>query len=375
MKRAFLKPKEDRRITRGHLWAYRNEFAQLPELDDGELVDDGRRFIGRGFYQAQGGIAVRILDRHSTEIDGGFLRKRIDEALALRRQFFPGSNVFRWIHGESDYLPGLIADRFESVVSIQTPCAFYEKNVEALARIFLDHPGVTGVRFTSDSVVKTFGNVPDPIEIALDGIRLGFSLEKGQKTGFFLDQRENSRLLDFVAPGACVLDGYCYAGQWTCRALKAGAASVTAVDTSPPAIEWARRNVEANFGGNAIGNVCRFECSSVEEVLRRGESYNVICLDPPALAKTRSQCAKALDLYQAVNRDALKAVKSGGFLITSSCSQPVDMETFLELLKRAARSAKRRITVLAAKGAPPDHPVLLSMPETSYLKCVLIQVK
>jgi 23S rRNA (cytosine1962-C5)-methyltransferase len=150
---------------------------------------------------------------------------------------------------------------------------------------------------------------------------------------------------------------------------------VLAVDTSQTAVEWAGKNVEANFGGTALGNTCRFECAPIEDVLRRGERYNVVCLDPPALAKTRSQAAKALDLYQAINRDAMKALEPGGFLITSSCSQPVDVDAFLEMLKRAARSAKRRITLLAAKGAPPDHPVLLAMPETSYLKCVLLQVK
>jgi len=421
--RLTLKPKEERRLLRGHLWAYRNEFAALPgqggapdkpepadrpdrsgrsdgsdksdrsdrstrptsstrsdksagplsPLEDGCLVDvvaDNGKLVGRGFYQAEGGIAVRILDRSPRPIDAAFLRERVAQALALRRKFFPGSRVYRWVHAESDGLPGLVADRFDSLVSIKTSCAFYEGMADALTEVFLRQDGVEGISFEYRDTARNFGRVPEELEVSLDGVRLGFSLAQGQKTGLFLDQRENCRLLDAVAAGARVLDAHCYVGLWSCRAIRAGAASVLGVDTSARAVERAQRNAVLNGGADK----CRFECAPVEKVFARGERYDVVCLDPPALAKTRAHLEKALELYQALNRDGMKAVAPGGYLITSSCSQPVDAAAFLEMLKRASRSAQRQTALLALRGAPPDHPVLMEMPETAYLKCARLRI-
>jgi len=412
--RLTLNPKEERRLLRGHLWAYRNEFAWLPgqgeapdkpepsdksdrsdrsdesdrsyrsnkshgtngfapRLEDGCLVDvlaDNGKFVGRGFYQAEGGIAVRILDRSPRPIDAVFLRERVNQALSLRSRFFPGSRVYRWMHAESDGLPGLVADRFDSLVSIKTTCAFYERMADALTEVFLRQDGVEGISFEYRDGVRHLGQVPSELEVLLDGVRVGFPLAQGQKTGLFLDQRENCRLLDGVAAGARVLDAHCYVGLWSCRAIRAGAASVLGVDTSARAVERAQRNAALNGGTDK----CRFECAPIEKVFARDERYDVVCLDPPALAKTRAHLVKALELYQALNRDGMKAVSPGGYLITSSCSQPVDAAAFLEMLKRAARSAQRQTALLALRGAPPDHPVLMEMPETAYLKCALLRV-
>jgi 23S rRNA (cytosine1962-C5)-methyltransferase len=373
--RAVLKTKEERRLLRGHLWAYRNEFATLPQsLEDGDLADvyshDGK-LVGRGFYQAEGGIAVRLLSRRAQEVEVDFFRERIEAALRLRERFFPGNRVYRWVHGESDGLPGLVADRFETVVSVRTSCGFYERFAQNLVEIFKGFDGVDGVLFEDrKNAHREFGQVPDELEVTLDGVRLGFALSAGQKTGLFLDQRENCRLLDRVAPGARVFDGHCYIGQWSCRALRAGAASVLAADTSQRAIDWARHNVALNGGSDR----CQFECAPVERLLKSAGRFDGVCLDPPALAKGRLSVGKALELYQALNRDGMKAVVPGGFLISSSCSQPVDMALFLEMLKRAARSAQRQVTILELRGAPLDHPVLMEMPETSYLTCALLQI-
>ncbi len=372
--RAVLKPKEERRLLRGHLWAYRNEFAWLPaSLTDGELADvyshDGK-LVGRGFYQAEGGIAVRVLCRQAHEVEKDFFRERIEAALRLRERFFPESRVYRWMHGESDGLPGLVADRFGAVVSVRTSCGFYEPFAQILADVFLGFNGVEGVLFEYRNAHQVFGDVPEEIEVTLDGVRLGFALSAGQKTGLFLDQRENCRLLDRVAPGARVFDGHCYIGQWSCRAVRAGAASVLGADTSQRAIDWARHNVALNGGSDR----CQLECAPVERLLKSGARFDVVCLDPPALAKGRLSASKALELYLVLNRDGMKAVEPGGFLISSSCSQPVDMSLFLEMLKRAARSAQRQVTILELRGAPLDHPVLMEMPETSYLTCALLQI-
>lgn len=375
MTRAILKPKEERRLLRGHLWAFRSEFTNLPQSEDGAVMDvytaEGK-FIGRGFYQAEGGIAVRILDRHQPEIDNAFFRKRIDDAYALRKRLFPGATAYRWLHGESDGLPGLVADRFGAVVSIRTSCAFYAGHAKAIMRAFVsNYEDIEGARFEYNNTVETFGDAPDETVADVDGVLLGCRLTGGQKTGLYLDQRVNARILDQLAPGFAVFDGFCYVGQWAIRAAKAGADRVVAVDSSNPAIEQAKANAERN----GVAGQCRFEAGDVTDWLNKGEKYDVVCIDPPALAKSRAHVEKSMMRYQGINRDALKAVNpAGGFLITSTCSNPVTQDIFLEMLKRAARSAQRSIRILAINGAPADHPVLLAMPETAYLTNVVVRV-
>jgi 23S rRNA (cytosine1962-C5)-methyltransferase len=373
MNRAILKNNEERRLLRGHLWAYRTEFTSLPSIEDGDLADvytPRGKFVGRGFFQAEGGIAVRLLDRHQMDVDTAFFRRRIEEALALRQRFFPGQNVYRWIHGESDGLPGLIVDRYDALVTIHTQCAFYGVHSKALLNAFMGQEGITGVRLDCAGEITHKGETPTDLEIEIDGIRLGFSPERGQKTGLFLDQRENARLLDAIAPGARVLDGNCYVGQWSLRAAKAGAAKVIGVDSSAQAITQAKTNATLN----GLEDTCQFECADINEFLAKAKQFDVVCIDPPALAKSRARLSQALGRYQGLNRDAMKAVKKDGYLITSSCSRWVDESSFLEMVKRAARSAQRSAVIHAVRTAPADHPVLLAMPETAYLTCVLLRI-
>lgn len=375
MNRAILKPKEDRRLLRGHLWAFRSEFKSIPKAEDGDIVDiqtaEGK-FAGRGFYQAEGGIAIRILDRHQPDIDGGFFRKRVDDAKALRDRLFPGTTTYRWIHGESDGLPGLVADRYGAIVSVRTSCAFYHKHAKSLLRAFVgQYEDVEGARFEFGNEIITHGDVPDEFEVNVDGVLLGCPMSKGQKTGLFLDQRINARILDQLAPGARVFDGFCYVGQWGLRAAKAGASEVVGIDSSISAIEQAKANVERN----GVAGICRFETGDVSEWLQKGDTYDVVCVDPPAFAKAKAYVTKSMARYQGLNRDAMKAVNpNGGYLITSTCSQPVTPDLFMEMIKRAARSAQRSVRVLAMNGAPADHPVLLAMPETAYLTNVVLRV-
>ena len=281
----------------------------------------------------------------------------------------PRRRVYRWVYGESDGLPGLIADRYGEVVTAHTSCAFYRRYAAPLAEAFLAISGVHGVRLTIAGAVQEYGRVSSPVECEVHGLHLRVSITAGQKTGLFLDQRENWDLLRPFANGASVLDGHCYTGAWSLHAAKYGAARVLGVDTSQPALEQARQHAELNGAGQ-----CAFECADVQSVLARGELYDVVVLDPPALAKSRLQAKKALGLYQALNRDAMRALKPGGLLITSSCSHFVETPVFLEALKRAATSAQRNARVLAMRGAAADHPVLLAMPETEYLKCVVLHV-
>ncbi len=357
---------------RGHLWAYRNELQDAPALDDGSPADlyaaEGR-FVGRGFYQASGGIAVRMLTRHQESVDGLFLRERIERARQFRDERC-GGEAYRWLHGESDGLPGLVADRYGEVVSAQSMCAFYTPHAEALAEAFLACDGVKSVRLAIAGQRRWFGVEAASVDVDLDGLQISVDVEQGQKTGMYLDQRRNAFDLRRYARGARVLDGHCYEGLWSCSAALAGAKHVLGVDTSAQAIDHARRNVERN----GFTGVCTFERGDVAGVLEHADPYDIVILDPPPLAKSRSQKGKALTLYRALNKAAIKAVAPGGYLISSSCSHLVAGADFLEALKRAARSAQRQAWILSVQGAPPDHPVLMAMPETSYLTCVTLRV-
>lgn len=369
---ARLLPKEDRRLVRGHCWAYRNEFAELPDLADGDvvrIVSNSREHVGVGYFQAQGGIAVRLLAHSGEHFNEDFLARRIAQAATLRKSLFAGHPVYRWIHGDSDGLSGCIADRYGPLVVVQAESPFYQTRAEALANAFLVEDGVTGVLFRGKDAPQ-FGTIDTPVVCKINGIEFAVDPLAGQKTGLFLDQRVNWGLLEAYAPGARVLDGHCYVGAWSLHAAKFGAREVTGVDTSRPAIEHARANAERN----GFADRCGFIQGDIQEVLARGETYDVIVLDPPALAKGRASLAKALGLYQAINRDATKALNPGGVLITSSCSQPVDDTVFIDMLKRAASAAERRFQLLGLHGAAPDHPALLSMPETRYLNCAVLRL-
>ena len=371
--RAILKEKEDRRLTRGHCWAYRNEFAKLPTLEDGETVDvfsDRGGFVGRGFYQTEGGIAVRLLARHQVSVDADFFRERVASACRFRERCFPGETVYRWVFGESDGLPGFIADRYGPLVAAQTSCAFYEGWAEALAESFLACEGVHGVRLAVRGRVHRYGDTPESVPCSVDGIHVAVDTEAGQKTGLFLDQRVNQHAARRYAAGSRVLDGHCYVGLWSCHAAQAGAVSVLGADTSGAAIERARENASRN----GLDGVCAFEHADIADVLARADRDDLNILDPPALAKSRAHLRNALGCYQTLNANAMTRLEPGGILVTSSCSHFVDREAFIETLKRAAAAVQRQVWLVDARGASPDHPVLAAMPETAYLTCVTLRV-
>jgi len=370
---AVLKPKEERRLLRGHLWGFRNEFQQLPQLEDGAVMDvfsANRRFIGRGFYQAQGGIAARLLSPHQENIDADFLAARIEAARAFRQRMFPESKVYRWVFGESDGLPGLVADRYGSVVVAETSCAFYARWKQAFADALLAQEDISGVLLSVGGEESVFGEVPEVLVCELDGLQLQLPLQERQKTGLFLDQRLNRHTVRQFARGARVFDGFCHHGFWALEAARAGAAAVIGVDSSAAAIAAARENAQLN---NVETNT-KFEVADVEAALGNEAALDLIILDPPAFARSRAHVTKALRRYQALNELAMKRLNPGGILITCSCSHFVEAPAFLETLKRAAAAAKRPVWVLEQRGASPDHPVLLAMPETAYLKCLLLRV-
>ncbi|MFA7691442.1 MAG: class I SAM-dependent rRNA methyltransferase [Candidatus Hydrogenedentes bacterium] len=370
---ALLKPNEERRLLRGHLWAYRNEFQVLPPCADGAVFDifsSSKRFVARAFFQQEGGIAGRVISRHQRSVDESFFRNKLEGAKRLRARLFPNAAVYRWVHGESDGMPGLVIDRYDRVAVVQSSCFFYKRYREQLARLLLQEEGIRSLLFLDGDSVESRGEACAETLLSIDGVSARLSLERPQKTGLFLDQRENWPLIRRFAKDKRVLDGYCHHGFWGIHAAQAGAAEVIGVDSSPAAVAQANGNAELN----AVQESCRFIQMQMEAMLQGDETFDVIVLDPPAFAKTRRQGSRAMGRYEDINRRALKALRPDGILFTCSCSHFLPRDRFLEVIKRSARSSGRKVQLLALRGASPDHPVLPMMPETEYLKCAILRV-
>ncbi len=387
-KQLLLRKHEDKRIGQGHLWAFSNEIKEVrgaPEAGDVvELRDHGGKFIGRGFYNPRSLIAFRLLTRDDKEIDAEFFRLQIEQAARLRRQVIGSTRMFRLVHGEGDGLPGLIIDRYGDYFSVQTyslgmdmwltpicdaldslfsPKGIVERNESSL-RSFEGLKERTGVlRGEANRTRETDGDVMFDVDL------LG-----GQKTGLFLDQRENRFLVRRYSAGCRVLDCFCNDGGFALHAARAGAASVLGIDISEGAIIRSRVNAELNN----LTNICFFERADVFEFLAAGihkeERYDLIVLDPPSFTKSKKTIATARRGYKEINTAAMRLLSPGGILATASCSHHISREMFTEIIAASANKAGRIARILEWHGAAPDHPVLPAMPETEYLKLAIVHV-
>lgn len=384
-----LKTGEAKRIRSGHLWIFSNEIAEIDgsvSPGDAVYVTDSRgRLLGTGYINPHSLISVRLVSRSRVELTRSFFARRIAGARAFRQKAWRGERTYRAIYGEADLLPGLVVDRYEDCLVVQSLTAGMEKHlemvVEALVEVF--NPSTIVLRNDSPmrtreqlplekSVVK--GTVGGPVEIEQDGHRFLVDVLDGQKTGFFLDQRENRRVTSHLAKGWDVLDCCCYTGAWSIYAAGAGAGSVAGIDSSASALELAARNAELNGVGARValtrGNVFK-ELASLRSAGRR---FDMVILDPPAFARSRKHIREALKAYRSLNRLALSVARPGGFLVTCSCSHLVERQAFMNALVDASREAGRRAIVVEVRGQSRDHPVLLGIPETEYLKCVILEV-
>ncbi len=370
---AQIKENEEKRILRGHYWIFKNEISSSDTIKDGEVIDiysHKNRFICRGFYQEEGTIFARVLSRHQEEINTQFFIKKLSNAIRLRNRLFPGSDVYRWIHAESDGLPGLIVDRYQSLAIIHTHCIFYKKHIDYLINSIKNFDGIEHIYFKDCGDFSE--DIPEEVICTINDLNFIVPIKYGQKTGLFLDQRVNYLYSQKYTAGAKVLDGFCYTGLWTCHCLKSGAKYVIGIDSSKEAISIARKNLELNnYSGNA-----EFLTIEIEDYFQQNpkEKFDVIILDPPGYAKKKSDFQKAFLKYQKINSLALKHIIKEGFLITCSCSHFISPSDFREIVKRSARSAGCEIRLLEFHGASPDHPEILIMPELSYLKCAIFQV-
>lgn len=386
--RLVLRKNQDRRVRGGHPWIFSNEVAEVMGAPaDGDLVEvlDFRgAFLGRAYYNRRSLICARLLTRGRDEVDEAFFVRRIERAVKLREAVYPGTAAARLVYGESDQLPGLVVDRYGDWLAVQVLTLGMEARAElvraALERVL--HP--RGVMRIADSPLRAleglplergpwWGDVPERVEIVLDGFTLEVDLHHGQKTGLYLDQRDNRRRAETRASGQRVLDLFCYQGEWALHAARGGAASVLAVDSSAPALEAVRRNAERNGLRERINVRHGDSFDVVRELERAGERFGMVILDPPALIKSRNHLAGGARAYREINRAAMSLLGEGGILVTCSCSHHLEDPLFRQVLIEAARAARRPFRVLDWAAEALDHPQLLAVPETHYLKCAVLQ--
>ena len=382
-----LRRKEDRRVRGGHPWVFSNEIRETrgsPGTGDVVAVlDAGGHSLGIGFYHPHSLIAVRLLARTEEEIDGEFFRRRLAAALETRTRLYPSETVYRLVHGEADFLPGLVIDRFNELLVVQTTSAGMDQRLPLLCALLeeLLHPDAIIERNESplrdlEGLAHRTGLLSGSVhttEIRLDGILYRVDTFEGQKTGFFLDQRENRKVVATLAPGLSVLDCFCNEGGFALAAARAGALAVAGIDVSARAIQQARENAARN----ALER-CAFETADVFDHLKTlkaaGQLFDLIVLDPPSFTRSRRTVPQARQGYLDLHRSALALLRSPGFLCTASCSYHITPETFLEIVHRACRDAGRPAQLLEWRGASPDHPVLPAVQETHYLKFGVFRV-
>ena len=391
-KKLYLKPGKEESLKRFHPWVFSGAIARVEgEPEEGEIVDvytSKKEFIACGHFQI-GSIAVRVLTFRQEEIGHDFWKHRLEVALDLRRSLNlvdnPENNTYRLVHGEGDNLPGLIIDVYGQTAVMQAHSAgmhVYRMEIaEALSEVMGDI--VKHIYYNSETTLpykadlgpeNGFIKGGSPENVALEnGLKFHVDWLKGQKTGFFVDQRENRHLLERYSKGRNVLNMFCYTGGFSFYAMRGGANLVHSVDSSAKAIDLTNQNVELNFPGDHRHQA--FAEDAFKYLDRMGDQYDLIILDPPAFAKHRDALRNALRGYSKLNAKAFEKIKPGGILFTFSCSQVVDKKDFRNAVFTAAAQSGRSVRILHQLTQPGDHPVNIYHPEGEYLKGLVLYVE
>ena len=372
----------------GHPWIYNNEVDRIAgTVAPGDIVEvyyfDGQ-LAGRGYINPGSQIIIRLLTRKRENIDAAFFHQKISEAWAYRQQLGYTENC-RLVFGEADGLPALIIDKFNDYFVLQTLSLGIEQwktaIVDAINSIFKPK----GIYERNDVPVrelegleqkKDFLSDPFPTEIIIqeNGLNFYVDIEHGQKTGYFLDQQDNRRAIQHIVKGADVLGAFTYTGTFEIHAAHYGAKSVLGIDISENAVAQANRNAALN----QLDHIVKFEAMNAFDVLKNwgkeGRKYDVVMLDPPAFTKNRSSIEKAVTGYKEINLRGMKMINNGGFLVTSSCTNLVSPELFLDTIYMAAKDAKKRIRQVTYQSQSSDHPIIWGMENTHYLKFLIVEV-
>lgn len=383
----YLRRGREQRVLGGHPWVFRSDIEREDGAADGlpvRVLTSAGRFLAMAVYNPRSQISLRILSRRDEPIDGAFIRGRVRRALDYRRRF-ADLNSCRLIFAESDGLPAVIADKFGDVIVLQILCLGMERFKGDIVDALAQELSPRGIYERNDVPVREleglnqqtgllFGEVPDRVEMQENGVRFLVDVKEGQKTGFFLDQKENRAAIAPFVPGMRVLDCFTHTGSFALHAARYGAAEVTGVDISEHACACALENARLN----GVEDRVRFECANAFDFLRAHqtakEQYDVVILDPPAFTKTRSAVEGALRGYKEINLRGMKLTRDGGFFITCSCSQHVTPDLFRGMLLEAQKDAHVQLRQIEWRTQGRDHPILLASPETQYLKCGIFQV-
>ncbi len=388
MAKVILKKKEHIDIVRGFPWIYDNEIARVEgDFSPGDIVDIydvSNTFLGRGYINPKSKITVRILTRKEEEIDKSFFFKRILQAWEYRKRLVDTRSC-RVVFGEADMIPGLIVDKFEDVLVIQTLALGIDRFKDTIVEVLDEILQPRGIYERNDVPVREVEGLPQKkgflkgvfdtkIEIEENGLRIIVDVENGQKTGYFLDQRENRNALKGIVEGAEVLDTFCYTGSFALHAVKFGARRVIAIDSSVQALELAKENAKLNGFDERIEFIEGNAFDILREFYKNGKTFDVIILDPPAFAKSQRHIEGAIRGYKEINLRAIKMIREGGFLVTCSCSQHITPEVFQQIIDSARIDANKMLRLVEFRTQAKDHPILLSYPESLYLKCGIYQV-
>lgn len=389
MTKVILKKGNYQGIFNGHPWVYGNDIGSISDsVMPGSIVevfDSRSRFVGRGYYNAMSKITIRILTRDESEaIDKSFFIKRIGDCMDYRQRIGYREN-YRLVFGESDFLPGLIIDKFGDYFVIQTLSLGIDLWKETIVQVLQELFAPKGIYERNDVPVRKLEGLTEQkgflttpfvtkFEMEEQGVRFHVDIENGQKTGFFLDQKENRMALEYIANGAAVLDCFCYTGSFALFAAKYGAASVLGLDVSDTAVKQATENALLN----GFQDTCRFETANAFDLLpvwaKEKKQFDIVILDPPAFTKNRAGLESAARGYKEINLRAMKLVRSGGFLLTFSCSHFMEPGIFFDMIDEAAADAGKVIRQVAFLAQAKDHPIVWNIQESNYLKGFLLQV-
>jgi 23S rRNA (cytosine1962-C5)-methyltransferase len=388
MTKVYLKRKISQRIALGHPWIFNNEVEKIVgPVTAGDIVEvyySDEQFAGRGYINPASQIIVRLLTRKKEEINADFFLLKIKEAWAYRQKMGYIENC-RLIFGEADGLPALIIDKFNDYFVIQTLALGMDiwkpAIIDALNSVFspkgiYERNDVPVRELEGLPQIKDYLSAPFPTEIVINenGLQFYVNIETGQKTGYFLDQQDNRRAIEHIVKGADVLGAFTYTGTFEIHAAHYGAKSVLGIDISENAVAQANKNAALN----KLDHIVKFEAMNAFDVLKawgkEGRKYDVVMLDPPAFTKSRSNIEKAITGYKEINLRGMKLIKNGGFLVTSSCTNLVSPELFLETINMAAKDARKRIRQVTFQTQSSDHPIIWGMENTHYLKFLIVEV-
>jgi 23S rRNA (cytosine1962-C5)-methyltransferase len=383
--RVLVSRRGAQRLKDGHLWVYRSDVTAADGIPPGALVgvtDERGKFLGTAFYSSASQIAIRLLSREPVGHLDDLLRQRLQDSIAYRQRVVSDTDAYRLVFSEADFLPGLIVDRYNDVLSLQILTqAMDAEAVRATIVSELNALKPAAIVERVDPKIRELEQLPTRVSgvlqgeknstiFSMNGVKFHFDVLEGQKTGAFLDQRENYAAAAQFAQGEA-LDAFCYQGGFALH-LAQHCSKVTGVDSSRPALEAAERN--ASLNGRDIEWIEANAFDLLRDYAKAGRQYDTIILDPPAFAKSKRNLDTALRGYKELNLRALKMLRPGGILITCSCSYHVSQADFLAVIAEAGQDVHRNLRILENRGQAKDHPILLNVPETAYLKCAIVHV-